>query len=80
MLAVNFRKVGQAEKRIRKGQFAIQDSSTSRDINLQDDWETCFLPGQRVDMSIILLRHSEASVCPKCHATCEGNSEDDCEW
>ena len=66
-MKINFSKVGSGAQKIDRGEFAIQETSTKRQIDLRNDWETCFLPGQRVDMSMI-FRHNVAdhSVCPGC--------------
>jgi hypothetical protein len=73
-LKINFKKHGTATERIDRGDFAIQDSATTNDIDLSRDWETCFRPGQRVDMSMIFNRwHNpensvpdESHKCPSC--------------
>ena len=66
VLAINFQKVGAAEK-IHNGEFAIEDSITKQDINLKTDWDICFFPGQRVEMSMIVTRLDVSpTTCPKC--------------
>ncbi len=67
VLKINFSKVGSGAEKIDRGEFAIQESSTKRQIDLHSDWETCFLPGQRVDMSMIFRRTIlDHSICPGC--------------
>ena len=53
MLKVNLKKYGKSAEMVERGEFAIQDSVTKQDIDLRADWELCFSPGQRVDMSMI---------------------------
>ncbi|PMD48130.1 hypothetical protein L207DRAFT_505187 [Hyaloscypha variabilis F] len=67
VLKVNFKKHGDAAKKIENGDFAIEDAATKRDIDLTADWDICFAPGQRVVMSIILTRAVPISICPKCN-------------
>ena len=66
VLAINFRKFGVASK-IEKGEFVIEDSSTKEDIDLETDWETCFAPGQRVEMSMVYKHDTfSTATCPRC--------------
>ena len=71
VLKVNFKKHGKGAEKIERGEFVIEDSATCRDIDLKDDWETCFVPGQRVSMSMIFeqfgIGDGALRACPKCH-------------
>jgi hypothetical protein len=58
VLRINFKKHGNGAEKIDKGEFAIQDIATRRDIDLKADWEICFQPGQRVEMSMVFHRHN----------------------
>ncbi len=74
-MKVNFKKHGNGPQKMEKGEFVIQDAITKHDINLRTDWETCFSPGQRVMMSIILTRALMPDIkCPKCDAPNCGSS------
>jgi hypothetical protein len=53
VLKVNFKHHGNCAEKIEKGEFAIEDAATRRDIDLTTNWELCFSPGQRVEMSIV---------------------------
>ena len=46
--------------------------STKREIDLRDDWDLCFLPGQTVQMSMV-FRCSEypENTCLTCHTVCD---------
>ena len=80
VLAANFRKFGAADK-IRKGEFALEDFATKRDIDLHADWELCFSPGQRVEMSMIFQGRSKTvASCPKCKTTCAESLFKETEW
>lgn len=85
VLKVNFRKHSSGEEKIARGDFAIQDTITKRDVDLNADWEHCFFPGQRVVMSIILNRDFVHDItCPKCRtpnsAAVTFGKEDDIDW
>jgi hypothetical protein len=78
---VNFKKVGHASDMIERGDFIIQDSASKRDVNLEMDWELCFSPGQRVQMSMIFKRPTRpTNNCPTCKADCGGSTEEDVDW
>jgi hypothetical protein len=81
VLKDNFRNVGRAAEMIGRGEFAIQDSITKKDVNLMNDWDVCFHPGQRVEMSMVFKRKTgPTSNCPKCKTVCDGSLEEDIEW
>jgi len=52
---------------IERGNFAIQDLHSNRDLNLSSPWESCFSPGQRVGMSMVFLAVKTSIDCPNCH-------------
>jgi hypothetical protein len=54
VLKVNFKHHGNSAEKIEKGEFAIEDVATRRDIDLNTNWELCFSPGQRVEMSMVV--------------------------
>jgi hypothetical protein len=68
ILKVNFKSTGSGTRMIERGDFVMEDDGTKRDIDLAGDWETCFFPGQRVSMSIVLERIQDraTSICPGC--------------
>lgn len=69
MLADNLRKTKTGPQRIASGEFIILESQTKRRIDLSRDWDSCFLPGQRVEMSMAFQRPAiESDACPGCKA------------
>jgi hypothetical protein len=71
VLQANFKNVGSGAKKVRKGEFAIQDAATKMDIDLNSPWETCFTPGQHTEMSMVFSFEREGPelfslYCPKC--------------
>ena len=81
VLQTHFSQSGQARRKIGRGEFVIQNSLTKRDINIFDDWDNCFYPGQRVEMSVIFQRRWQTgSSCPGCGMLCEGSMDVDVQW
>jgi len=75
ILKANFEKHGRGAEKIEHGDFVIQDSVTQRDIDLTGDWELCFSPGLRVDMSMIVrgpVQIQQYGNCPRCFTPCPG--------
>ncbi|KAN0117809.1 hypothetical protein V8E51_003786 [Hyaloscypha variabilis] len=68
VLKVNFKKYENGAEKIENGQFTIEDAVTRRNIDLSADWELCFYPGQRVEMSIVVYRLSGVGckICDRC--------------
>jgi hypothetical protein len=68
ILKVNVKSARSGPRMIEFGQFVIEDDGTKRDIDLADDWETCFSPGQRVSMSMVFKYGKDRAMpaCPGC--------------
>jgi hypothetical protein len=68
ILKVNFKSTSLGPRMIERGEFVIEDDGAKRDIDLARDWETCFFPGQRVSMSMVITRLGEGTktTCPSC--------------
>ena len=80
VFAVNFKKFG-VDCKILSGEFAIEDSVTKKEIDLDSDWDFCFSPGQQVEMSIIVKKAQDpASTCPKCKISCTCDQYKEVEW
>jgi len=90
VLEARFRGI-QGHKWIQDGNWALQDHLTGREISRKRNWEGAFLPGQRVDMS--MLFHSETDVkspaqapisnqaaCPRCQADVLGSRDAESRW
>jgi hypothetical protein len=75
--------VGSGAKKIKNGEFAIQDAATKRDIDLKSVWETCFIPGQHVIMNMVFNSAKSSNMCcPKCNDNNGDNvtQDEDIEW
>ncbi|CZR68083.1 uncharacterized protein PAC_17982 [Phialocephala subalpina] len=67
VLSSNFRNIGSGSQKIERGEFAIQDTGLKSDIDLTGPWESCFRPGQRVDMSMVFVsKKNPSQSCPAC--------------
>ena len=57
-------------------EFLIQDSRSSRPVDLKRNWASVFRPGQNVDMSMVFHRFAcPPSTCPVCLETNENDHE-----
>ncbi len=78
VLKSNMRNTKIGPRKIDRGEFVIQETSTKRDIDLASDWDLCFLPGQRVEMSMIFQHPGHYyRTCPSCHTTTSGSGIED---
>lgn len=60
------------ERKVMRGEYALQDRGSLRDIEKSQTFEASFLPGRRVDMSMIFKQsHSLLRVCPGCRLDTE---------
>jgi Fungal N-terminal domain of STAND proteins len=66
VMMVNLAGIEGAANRIEREEFALEDAATQRDIDLSKDWDTRFYPGQRVEMSIIVVNSESSLHCPSC--------------
>ncbi|MCJ1388796.1 hypothetical protein MMC18_001646 [Xylographa bjoerkii] len=83
VLKCNFSKIGSGAEKIENRESAIQETHSKRDIDLNRDWDCCFLPGQRVEMSMIFRQRDKAitdsDVCPGCNVLSEAAEDEDVE-
>lgn len=73
MLEARFRQCSGHQKITRK-EYALRSKTQDNDIERTSDFRRCFLPGRRVEMSIIFEPIVvEVGVCPRCKS--RGNEE-----
>lgn len=67
---------------IERGDFAIEDLFSKKDVNFSSPWESCFSPGQKVGMSMVFVGFETSIDCPKCHTKPDdtGLNDQDVEW
>ena len=82
VLEANFRDFGEAGSMIRRGDFALSDTATGQEIDLQKKWDVLFRPGQAIMMSLIFKREgaSQDTSCPSCHSDCPSEATKETQW
>jgi hypothetical protein len=66
MLEARFRNIP-GERKIKRREYALQDRSSQLDIERSASFETCFLPGRKIDMSMVFKQApSTGASCPGC--------------
>lgn len=71
ILCLRFQDV-QGFKKVRNKEYILQEHATKREIVRTRPWEIAFLPGQRVDMSLIFTKKAKvteevpSTSCPNC--------------
>ena len=81
VLSNNFKSIGTASQRIQDGNFTIHDAHTKKDIMLNAAWEDCFVPGQYVEMSMIIDNSIlPVGTCPKCQHKCPTEEGKEAKW
>jgi hypothetical protein len=66
VMEVRFRHVP-GLKKVQNIQYAIHESTSKRKIDLTAPWESVFLPGRKVNMSMVFRRpQTSMSSCPAC--------------
>ncbi|KAL2812401.1 hypothetical protein BJX63DRAFT_247942 [Aspergillus granulosus] len=69
VLKINLKKTSCGPEMIDRGDFVIEELGTNTLINITQQWDTCFYPGQRVAMSMVFRQKAEGSSCPRCKAS-----------
>ncbi len=78
VLKSNLKKTKIGPEKIDGGEFVIEETSTKRDIDLKKDWDVRFLPGQRVEMSMVFQGPGHPNnTCPSCRTSCSGSGDED---
>ncbi|KAF4811123.1 hypothetical protein CGCSCA5_v010112 [Colletotrichum siamense] len=72
--------------RTRKGRYKLQERATGREVDRSVDWESAFLPYQRIDMSMMCRQahdvtlQERSSSCPKCMTASVCNTGLEVQW
>jgi hypothetical protein len=83
VLKINFKNSDVGPKMIDRGEFVIEELGTNNLIDMTRSWETCFFPGQRVAMSMILRKReqtSSESSCPRCSTSQKRSMNEEITW
>ena len=83
VLELRFRSV-QGHTKVKNGEYIIQEHATRREIRRNLPWEASFLPGQKVDMSLIFENLEEKlstqTTCPRCQTSSAELQDSDIQW
>jgi len=67
--------------KVLKGEFAIEEDATGRELSRKSDWSLCFRPGQKVDMSMLFSElESNSNECPRCRTKSSTSLETRTQW
>lgn len=81
VLKIKFKDTGRGVNMIDQNEFAIDDSKTKCDVDLRREWNICFTPGRRLEMSMVFARTAPiANCCPNCGATSTVSKQKNVEW
>ncbi|KAE9373748.1 hypothetical protein N431DRAFT_338810 [Stipitochalara longipes BDJ] len=63
-------------QKVLRGEFAIEEGITGRDISRENEFAMCFRPGQKIDMSMIFSNlDTSSNHCPRCRTKSEASAE-----
>jgi hypothetical protein len=83
VLELRFRTV-QGHKKVKNKEYVIQEHVTRREIRRNQPWEVSFLPGQRVDMSLVFESQEQKELpqttCPRCQTASTELQDSDIQW
>lgn len=76
--------------RVQKGDYVLQEDGTDREIVRGSDWNSAFMPGQRINMSVIFRQDNGGMTetipqqgiveCPNCHTATSGSPDKNIQW
>lgn len=68
-------------KKVQDKEYIFQEHATGREIDRSYAWDASFLPGQRIEMSMIFKStRSVVSTCPRCQLATERPQNSDIQW
>jgi hypothetical protein len=83
VLELHFKNI-QGQTKVRNKEYVFQESATGRDIERSRPWTGAFLPGQRVNMSLIFRYIADDgnanTSCPNCHQSSTQSYEKSIQW
>ena len=87
ILRLRFQDV-QGFKKVQKKEFVLQEHATKREIKRTRPWECAFMPGQRVDMSLVFVKKASveqseeipSTSCPNCRAVSNKSQDSEKQW
>lgn len=80
MFITNHFETHPGSKKIKRGEYALEDSITGKELSRSCDWTHCFRPGLKVDMSVIFKEEFAGNNCPRCHTLSRVSSDVRTQW
>jgi hypothetical protein len=80
VLKVNLNESGCGPEKIDRGEFVIEDCGTHAPIDMIQNWDLCFHPGQRVAMSMVFEQVAQDASCPRCRTIHAAAAEEEGTW
>jgi hypothetical protein len=69
------------QQKVEGREYAFQEAHTSRQISLSDQWGGSFIPGRKVDMSMVYKDLTgPKSACPGCGIENNGSIDEEIKW
>jgi hypothetical protein len=69
--------------KVKNREYTLQEHATRREITRSRPWEATFLPGQRIDMSLVFSseeKETTGTSCPSCQTASEGSQDAKVLW
>jgi hypothetical protein len=82
VLDIRFRNI-QGHTKVKRKEYTLQEHSTKREISRTRPWEGAFLPGQRINMSMVFNSKKQASSgtsCPSCNELSGESCDFEIQW
>jgi hypothetical protein len=68
------------ERKIKRREYALQERSSQRDIQRSASFNSSFLPGSKVDMSMVFKQGHTGAHCPGCGKECQQAATTNSKW
>lgn len=75
--------------KVRRGDYVLQEDATAQEVDREMDWDLAFMPGQKINMSLIFRREQQiesmgtsddSPVCPHCQEVNSGSPDKNVQW
>ena len=73
----------QGHTKVKRREYTLQEHSTKREISRALTWESAFLPGQRIDMSLnfdSVGQSTDVTFCPSCKEVSQDSQDSERQW
>ncbi|KAF2269728.1 hypothetical protein CC78DRAFT_238599 [Lojkania enalia] len=76
----------QGSGKISRREYVLQEQATGKDVDMSEDFQDAFLPGQRISMSLVFEHDATPKSigtpthCPGCNTISEQSTDQDIQW